>query len=397
MTENGATHSWDGAVVLSALGLTAFGVLMNYSTTAALAIGDTLPPLALRHVAGVAFAIVCGMLAARAPLGTWRRLSLWLWAATVFLLLCTLLFGVEANGAKRWLLIPGIPFAIQAAEPAKLATALAVASLLAGTSPKNLGSLALLKRITVLVAAPVGLLLLQPDFGSAVMLCAVVGFVLFAAGMPLRVLAMPLVAGALGAALYIAVRPYAAARVRGFVDPYQTAHAEGFQLVQSFVAFARGGAFGLGLGNGLQKLSYLPEAHTDFILSMVAEEVGLFGVLIVLGGFAALCFAGLRIAGRAREPFALLAASACTGLVVIPAICNAAVVMGLVPTKGLTLPFLSHGTNSLLCSAIAIGILLRAGRDATAPATGGFASWSRTASLAQRAAGERRPSGGAKA
>ena len=99
------------------------------------------------------------------------------------------------------------------------------------------------------------------------------------------------------------------------------------------------------------------------------EEAGLLGVLVVLGGFAALCFAGLRIAGRARQPFALLAASACTALIVVPAICNAAVVMGLVPTKGLTLPFLSHGTNSLLCSALAVGILLRAGRDANgAPA-----------------------------
>ena len=387
MSENGATQSWDGAVVASALGLTAFGVLMNYSTTAALSIGETLPPLALRHVTGVAVAILCGMLAARAPLASWERISLWLWAGTVALLVLTLLFGVEANGARRWLLIPGIPFAIQAAEPVKLTTALAVASLLANATPKNLVSLALLQRVALLVVVPVALLLLQPDFGSAVMLCAVVGFVLFAAGLPMRVLALPVVAVALGAALYIAVRPYAGRRLQGFIDPWQTAHAEGFQLVQSFVAFGRGGAFGVGLGNGLQKLSYLPEAHTDFILSMVAEEVGLLGVLFVLGGFAALCFAGLRIAGRARQPFALLAASACTALIVVPAICNAAVVMGLVPTKGLTLPFLSHGTNSLLCSALAIGILLRAGRDANGSTAKSHGTWSRTASFARRAAG----------
>ena len=256
-----------------------------------------------------------------------------------------------------------MPVAIQAAELARLTTALVVAALLANATPKSLASWALLQRVALLVALPVALLLLQPDFGGAVMLCAVVGFVLFAAGLPLRVLALPVVAGALGAALYIAVRPYAAARVRGFVDPWQSAHAEGFQLVQSFVAFGRGGSFGVGLGNGLQKLSYLPEAHTDFILSVVAEELGLLGVLLVLGAFAALCWAGLRIARRARQPFALLAASACTALIVVPAICNAAVVMGLVPTKGLTLPFLSHGSNSLVCSALAIGILLRAGRE----------------------------------
>jgi cell division protein FtsW len=366
MSEGSPTRSLDGAVVLSALGLTAIGVLMNYSTTAALEIGQALPPLALRHVIGVAAALVCGVFAVRAPLKTWERAAVPLWGITVVLLVATLAFGTTANGARRWLLIPGVPVAIQVAELAKFATALVVATLLAGVPPKQLGSLALLQRVAVFVAIPVGLLLLQPDFGSAVMLCAVVGFVLFAAGVPMRVLVLPVVVLAAGAALYVTVRPYAAARVRGFVDPWQSAHAEGFQLVQSFVAFGRGGAFGVGLGNGLQKLSYLPEAHTDFILSMVAEEMGLAGVLLVLGLFAALCFAGLRIASRARQPFALLVACATTALIVVPAICNAAVVMGLVPTKGLTLPFLSHGTNSLLCSALAVGILLRAGRDAGA-------------------------------
>src|SRR6185436_821636 len=117
----------------------------------------------------------CAMLAARAPLSTWQRISLWLWAGTVVLLLATLLFGVEANGAKRWLFLPGIPVAIQAAEPAKLSTALAVATLLGSATPKNLVSWALLQRVTLLTAVPVALLLLQPDFGSAVMLCAVVG------------------------------------------------------------------------------------------------------------------------------------------------------------------------------------------------------------------------------
>src|SRR5262249_36144421 len=138
VSENGATQSWDGAVVASALGLTALGVLMNYSTTAALEIGQTLPPLALRHVAGVACALVMALFAARAPLAMWERVSLWLWAITIGLLVLTLAFGVEANGARRWLLIPGIPFAIQAAEPVKLTTALAVATLLSNATPKSL-------------------------------------------------------------------------------------------------------------------------------------------------------------------------------------------------------------------------------------------------------------------
>ena len=151
----------------------------------------------------------------------------------------------------------------------------------------------------------------------------------------------------------------------GFINPWQRATAEGFHLVQSFVAFGRGGGFGVGLGDGRQKLFYLPEAHTDFILSVVAEELGLAGVLLVLGAFAALVLAGTRVARRARDPFILLVAFAMTTLIALPAAVNAGVVMGVVPTTGFTLPFLSFGGSSLLSCSLALGILLRiAAREA---------------------------------
>ena len=168
-----------------------------------------------------------------------------------------------------------------------------------------------------------------------------------------------------------------AARAVG-VEPIETAchqleellgkvRDEGFQLVQSFVAFGRGGALGVGVGDGRQKLFYLPEAHTDFILSVVAEELDIFGVLVVVGSFAAITIAGLRIARRARDPFVLLVATGMTAIIVVPAAINAAVVMGVAPTTGLTLPFLSHGGNSLACTAVALGVLLRiAAREAPA-------------------------------
>jgi cell division protein FtsW len=173
---------------------------------------------------------------------------------------------------------------------------------------------------------------------------------------------------AFGAGLYVALRPYATARWVGFLDPWQTSANEGFQLVQSFVAFGRGGTFGVGIGDGRQKLFFLPEAHTDFILSVVAEELGLVGVCIVLGAFAALVLAGTRIAARARDPFAALLALGMTALVSVPAAVNAAVVMGLLPTTGFTLPFISFGGTSLLCCGVAIGILLRIGSRESAPA-----------------------------
>jgi cell division protein FtsW len=206
---------------------------------------------------------------------------------------------------------------------------------------------------------PAGLLLLQPDLGNAVLLVVLVGALFFVGGVPLRRLAgLGALVGA-AVATFVALRPYALLRWRGFLAPWQNARAEGFQLVQSFVAFGRGGTFGVGLGDGRQKLSYLPEAHTDFILSVVAEEVGLVGVLLVLGAFAALVVAGLRVARRAREPFVVLVAFAMTALVAVPAAVNAGVAMGVLPTTGFALPFLSVGSNSLVMCALAVGILLR--------------------------------------
>jgi cell division protein FtsW len=209
------------------------------------------------------------------------------------------------------------------------------------------------------MAIPAVLLAMQPDFGSAGLLALLVGTLLFVAGARLTRLVALVAAGVGVLAAYIAARPYALARWKGFLAPWESARAEGFQLVQSFVAFGRGGTLGVGLGDGRQKLSYLPEAHTDFILSVVAEELGLVGVLLVLGCFAALALAGLRVARRAQDPFTQLMAFAMTTFLAVPAVVNAGVVMGVLPTTGFTLPFVSFGSNSLAVCALALGILLR--------------------------------------
>ena len=164
--------------------------------------------------------------------------------------------------------------------------------------------------------------------------------------------------GLAAVALYVSQNSYALRRITGFIDPWATYRSEGFQLIQSFVAFGRGGLFGVGLGNGQQKLSYLPEAHTDFILALVAEEMGLVGILMVLAAFAVLMLAGTRIAQNRKDRFALLLAFGMTTLLTVPAVINAAVVMGLLPTKGLTLPFLSYGRTSLIMNCAALGLLL---------------------------------------
>ncbi len=185
------------------------------------------------------------------------------------------------------------------------------------------------------------------------------GLILLIAGTSLRILAGVGLAAAVGIAGFIATHPYALRRVMTFVDPYADPKGGGFQLVQSFVAFGHGGLFGVGIGNGWQKLFYLPEAHTDFVLALVAEELGLIGVLLVLGAFTALLIAGTRIARQAKSRFALLVAFSVTALLTVPAIVNAGVVMGLLPTKGLTLPLISYGRSSLIVTMVSIGLLLR--------------------------------------
>ena len=186
----------------------------------------------------------------------------------------------------------------------------------------------------------------------------------FAAGAAIRHLLVAATIGIAGIATYVAHNPYALERVTGFLDPWSDAQGSGFQLVQSFVAFSNGGLTGVGLGDSRQKLFYLPEGHTDFILALVAEELGLIGVLLVLGAFAALLVAGTRIARRAGSRFELLTAFGMTALLTAPALVNAAVVMGMLPTKGLTLPLLSYGGTSLVVSCTALGTLLSVARVA---------------------------------
>jgi len=352
----GGAAALDGGLVASAALLAGLGVVMIYSTTAPLAMGSPVPPHLLRHLGALGLGLVALSVALRLPLRLWQRLALPLWATATLLLTATLLVGVEANGARRWLALPLLGVHLQPAEPARFATALAVAALLAGERPSSRRTLA---HCLLLALPPAGLLLLQPDLGSAALLLALVGALLFVGGVPLRRLGGLAAFGLLALAAYIAARPYALARWKGFLAPWQTARDEGFQLVQSFVAFGRGGVLGVGLGDGRQKLAYLPEAHTDFILSAVAEELGLVGVLIVLGAFAALTLAGLRVARRAADPFAQLLAFAMTAFIALPAAVNAAVVMGVLPTTGFTLPFLSFGSNSLVVCTLALGVLLR--------------------------------------
>ena len=357
----------DGGIFLAAGSLILLGVVMSYSATAALSLDRHIPPLFLKHVTALCLGGAGAAAGMWLPPNLWRRASLPLWLLSMGLLIATLLYGVEVRGAQRWLVLPLLELRFQPVELAKLSTLLLVVSV----ASRREGHSELSRRRVLVVfglsLAPVGLLLGQPDFGNAVLLLTLVALVLLVAGTPMRVLVLPALATSVGAAIYIATHAYAWRRVACFSDPWKEAAGCGFQLVQSFVAFSKGGLLGVGLGNGHQKLAFLPEAHTDFILALVAEELGLLGVLAVFGAFAVLFFAGNEIARRTSDRFSLLLAFAMTVMLTVPAVVNAAVVMGVVPTKGLTLPFLSHGGTSLVTSCTVLGLLLGVSRRSRSP------------------------------
>jgi len=351
--------------VTATAALVVTGLLMVYSATATLDLDRLIPLHFVRQLAACLAGVAVAAATAALPSNLWKRAALPLWAVGVALLTATLLAGVEVNGARRWFALPVLGLSFQPVEIAKWATVLAVAAWLAPGSGRVTPAPRRIYGSLGLAALPALLLLLQPDLGNAVLILGVVTLLLFVAGAPGRYFFAPLAAGAAALAIHLAIHPYAMRRMIGFLDPWATASREGFQLVQSFVGFGRGGLFGVGLGDGRQKLFYLPEAHTDFILSLVAEELGLFGVLVVLGAFAALLVAGTRIARRAHGRFAALLAFGMTALLVVPAIVNAAVVTGLVPTKGMAMPFLSYGRTGMVMNFAALGVLLGVGlRDA---------------------------------
>jgi cell division protein FtsW len=356
------SHGLDPGIAFSTAGLISLGVVMSYSATAALSLDTTMPPLFFDHLTGLILGLAAGAGAYALPVQTLRRLAIPFWLCTLVLLILTLAFGTEVNGAQRWLELPGLGFRFQPGELAKFATLIAVAAWLSRKDDRRELSTRRSVHAAGIALVPAGLLLLQPDLGNAVVLVCLVAFLLFIAGTPWPRFVLPGIAGILVVSTYIVNNEYAWRRIMGFMDPFRERAGPGWQLVQSYVAFGHGGLFGQGLGNGRQKLAYLPEVHTDFVLALIAEELGLIGVLCVFGAFGALWITGTRVAKRATDRFDLLCGFGMVALLTVPAFLNGAVVMGLVPTKGLTLPFLSYGRTSLVVSCIALGILLGVAR-----------------------------------
>lgn len=271
--------------------------------------------------------------------------------------------GHRAGGAQRWLRIAG--FGLQPSELAKIAVIFFMAYSLAkkGTKVKNFKTGFL--PIVLIGGLFAGIVLMQKDLGSALVICMVMIIMLFIAGTRISYLAAGVIAAVPVLYFLIFSVDYRRRRILAFLDPWEHQRDSGFQIIQSYVAFNSGGLFGAGLGQGKQKLFYLPAAHTDFIFSVLGEELGLIGVFFVLLLFLIFLFRGIKIAFRAPDPYGTFLAVGITTLVICQALINFGVVMGLLPTKGLPLPFISHGGTSLLVLCILVGIMLNISSQGT--------------------------------
>jgi len=351
----------EGSLVLTAtLCLLAFGVVMVFSASSTTSLlgesADGAYYLKRTVLFGVVGLLILRVLSLRG-VAIVSRLTAPLLAISFVLLLVVLIpgVGVEVNGASRW--IGAGFFQVQPSEIAKLALVLYGAQLLA-TRPKMVRSVGTLAPFLAAIGLACLLVVVEPDLGTAMVLCLTAAAMLVAAGVRTRDLVI------LGAALgvivmvAIAIEPYRMARLTGFLDPSADPAGAGFQATQAKIALGSGGIFGVGVGESLQKAFYLPEAHTDMIAAVIGEELGLAGIAMLAGLFGVFGYAGLQVARRARDRYTKLLAAGITCLVMIQAVINLFAVLGLAPLTGVPLPFVSYGNSSMLVLLAGVGLLL---------------------------------------
>jgi cell division protein FtsW len=291
---------------------------------------------------------------------------IWTCLGVVGLGLLVVLFSQPVGGAKRWFAFGGL--GIQPSELAKLAAIFFIAAMLERRMHRiNDAGYALLP-IGIVVGGLVALILLEPDFGTSASLVLIAAVMVFAAGVNYRYIAGVALCSLPVVAFLVLGTAYRRQRVLTFLDPWRDPRGAGFQIIQSLYAIGTGGVHGKGVMNGVQKLFYLPEPHTDFIYSVIAEELGLIGATIVLLCFATIAWRGVRVALRAPDSFGAFLALGVTTMIAAQAFFNISVALGLLPTKGIPLPFVSFGGSSLLVNLLGMGILLNVSQQASSTA-----------------------------
>ena len=349
-------------LVLVTTALVLFGLVMVYSATSGSAALGNANPLGVVEKQVIYALIGVGLLVvvSRLPLEQLRALAPTLVVTALVLCVGVLAVGASVNGARRWITVG--PLVFQPSELAKLAVVVWTASYLSRRpAPRTLKELA--RPLGFLVLGFAGLVLVEPDLGTALTLLMVVGAILLVSGTRMRLLASAYGIVFALAAIAAWSSPYRRDRLLTFLDPWKDPTGAGLQNVQALISFGSGGIFGRGLGQGIEPLHYLPEAHTDMMFAVVGEELGLVGVALMLMAFCAFGYAGIRLAIACRDPFAKRLAAGITALVCGQAAINMAAVIGVAPLTGIPLPFVSYGGSSLVVMLVGVGVLLNIARD----------------------------------
>ncbi|MSP62598.1 MAG: putative lipid II flippase FtsW [Myxococcales bacterium] len=386
------THGHDVLLFTAILGLCGFGVVMVYSASAVYAAQKfgAADHFLRRDLAYTALGLVMLAVAVRKDYGSYRRLAYPLLGLAFFLLVAVLIAGVRINGARRWFHLG--PLSFQPAELAKLAVVIYLARSLAQKAEK-VKSFAVGFVPHMFIAAVFMLLLLkQPDLGTAVILGLTTLMLMFVAGAKVSYLVLAFLGAAPIVYQAIVGTPWRLKRMLAYIDPWPYRYDVGYQITESLISIGSGGLTGLGLGDGKQKLFFLPEAHTDYILAIVGEELGWAGLVCIAACFTLIVWRGARAALRARDAFGCYLAFGITAIIALQAVVNLGVVLGALPTKGLPLPFVSFGGSTLVVDLFAAGILLNISRGAPEPVPRAFPSlWTR---LFGSRANKRRRGGG---
>ncbi len=363
-------------LLIATVALTVFGMLMVYSASSAYAMTHEQYGFdSLYFIKNGLFYTLAGLGLMLALVFTpiqklhLRKIAPVAFALSLLTLVLVLVpgFGLNINGASRWLALG--PITVQPSEFAKGGVLLMVAAVLASRKrpPETLGQL--IKPIGAIVVIVGGLIMLQPDLGTTLAISIMVLALLFAAGTRIKLLAQVVAVGIVAVSALIYLEPYRRDRIFAFLDPWGQSADGAYQVVQAMIAIGSGGLFGVGLGGSVQKVNFLPEAHTDMIFAIIGEELGLLGALLTIGLFAAVGWAGYTIALRTKDPFLRLVAAGTTALILGQAIVNLGAVMGILPLTGIPLPLISYGSSSRLIILALIGVLISIAREPQVAAT----------------------------
>lgn len=364
MSKRSLWFEMDNVLIASAMALILIGLIMVASSSIAIADRTTGQPLYyfIRQSIFLSLGLILAFFVVRLRIQFWFYASPYLLGLSLLLLAAVLIpgIGTEVNGARRWL--KAGPIALQISEFVKLSMVIYTASYCVRHLEELKKTFWGFVKIMLVLAVVAALLLLEPDFGAIVVISATVLGMLFMAGVKWRHFAL-ITALAIGLLATLAITsPYRWERLTTFMNPWADQFDTGYQLTQALIAFGRGGWYGYGLGSGIQKLFYLPEAHTDFMFAVIAEELGLIGLLVIVLIFAIFSIRGLRIARMAHKAGAFFHAFLAYGIsfwLIIQTLISMGVNTGVLPTKGLTLPLLSYGGSSLLITVMAVAILIR--------------------------------------